>query len=576
VKCRLNFLSAAAARDGFVSRKAADIEFTSIDRPLASASFNDALAELSRRKRTLIVFFDQFEELFTKKELLPAFEVFRRIAIEVDSLQSNLIVGFSWRSGINLPDDHPAYFMWQDLRDKRFELKVAEFTPAESSAMITKLGKQLQLRVPNDLRRRLAEQTHGLPWLLKKLCIHIYTMVRSGRTMHDVLATQLNVKELFDEDLEPLTQPQIDCLRYVAARSPADIVEVAEVFGDIPDQLYTARLILRTGGKYALYWDIFRDYMLKGEVPSVPMTYIPQTQPNLVLTAFQAIQQETEIAIDELGDRFSLVQKSVFNLLGDLLALMLIQRRESTISVNSELCTASLSEVAEHLAGVFAHHSVLHEIRSLMHDSGKCEIEDVHKAIRAVHTQERLAEKTVDVYRHRLVPWFLFCGLLNLHVDGSLCFPPAGQSEKGQPFRTRRHGGGLFLGASPPERCVELIEILRKISRPDKAHVSALGLRNAATDLVALGLATWSTDGLELQTLMSSESTLEGLRDAARRSPLLQLTSSFIQKCPQQNALDLGRHIGTALGRQWAETSMVRNGNSARVWYRFITANDSV
>ena len=39
-------------------------------------------------------------------------------------LKTNVVVGFSWRTGIFLGNDNPAYGLWYDLRDHRTERKL--------------------------------------------------------------------------------------------------------------------------------------------------------------------------------------------------------------------------------------------------------------------------------------------------------------------------------------------------------------------------------------------------------------------------------------------------------------------
>lgn len=50
---------------------------------LSSSSVSAAVEQLQNEQKLLVVFFDQFEEVFTKEELLPVFRAFRRFALDI-------------------------------------------------------------------------------------------------------------------------------------------------------------------------------------------------------------------------------------------------------------------------------------------------------------------------------------------------------------------------------------------------------------------------------------------------------------------------------------------------------------
>src|SRR5690606_21507068 len=153
--------------------------------------------------------FDQFEEALTKEELAPLFRAFRRFALDVHAKRSPIVVGFSWRTGISFSDDNPAYQMWNELRDHRLTKTLGLFDSSESSSVVAQFESALSQKFISPLRRRLLEQGQGLPWLLKKLCIHVYGQIREGKVSQlDLVGARLNVRALFDEDLEHLSPSQ--------------------------------------------------------------------------------------------------------------------------------------------------------------------------------------------------------------------------------------------------------------------------------------------------------------------------------------------------------------------------------
>jgi len=151
-----------ACEDGFIDIDD-KIKIESLDHILLSKSIQNALRYLKDNNRILLIFFDQFEELFIKEELFHLFDNFKRLANEVDSLQENLIIGCSWRTGISFSENHPAYFMWQELRDKRKEFEIRGFESSEIFEQLQMLSNIVGEPLENQLKRRLREQCLGFP-----------------------------------------------------------------------------------------------------------------------------------------------------------------------------------------------------------------------------------------------------------------------------------------------------------------------------------------------------------------------------------------------------------------------------
>ena len=95
------------------------LRLTSQTSPLDSPDIKAALADLADRGSVLVLLFDQFEELFAKEELFETFSLVRRLSFAVDAERSPLILGFAWKTDISLPQQHPAYYLWHQLANRR-------------------------------------------------------------------------------------------------------------------------------------------------------------------------------------------------------------------------------------------------------------------------------------------------------------------------------------------------------------------------------------------------------------------------------------------------------------------------
>ena len=254
--------------------------------------------------------------------------------------------------------------MWHSLQDKRVEFKIGPFSSKESSEMIGTLEKTIENKLETPLRRNLLEQAQGVPWLLKKFCIHVYRQLSLGISQRSLLGSKLNAKILFEEDTQDLSSTQLQCLKYIANKSPIDLVEIQESFGpEIIDYLYqNKRLIIKSGYKYSVYWDIFREYLITGEVPHIPITYFPQAQLSTSLSVLRHIFENGPISVEGIMKAFRYTIKTVWNIIGDLFAFSLIKRNtQDELEVAEELKADSDfdNSVADYVAEQLQGHIVL-------------------------------------------------------------------------------------------------------------------------------------------------------------------------------------------------------------------------
>src|SRR5208337_2565577 len=196
-----------AYANGFGSNGSEPVRVSDYCEPLASPSIREFFATLERQRQVVCLVFDQFEELYSKPELFPVFEEAQRLFLSAASAGSHLVLGFAWRTDSTVQQGHPSYFMWHRLADHRFEVGLAPFSYAESSMALTSFEKALGEKIRPELRRKLIENSQGYPWLLKKLCIHLYEQITSGASQADLTET-LDVASLFDRDLKILTPPE--------------------------------------------------------------------------------------------------------------------------------------------------------------------------------------------------------------------------------------------------------------------------------------------------------------------------------------------------------------------------------
>lgn len=562
----------AAKDDKFIELEEAPV-ISDANNILASSSIKLVQNYLRENKRVLVLFFDQFEEVFTKDELLPIFRVFKRFALDVNSEKSNLVIGFSWRTGISLSDENPAYQLWHELSDYRLTKVLTAFDNSESSKLISQFETLLKDKLLPPLRRKLLEQSQGLPWLLKKLCIHVYNQINSGASQLELLGSRLNVQSLFNEDLDPLSESQISCLKFIAGHSPADSLEVYERFNDeIVSSLLNKRIIVRTGQRFSVYWDIFRDYLNEGVVPAIPWTYIPNSTLKMSLKAFSQLIKNKHTSIQELSKLIRYSESTTFNILTDLMSLVICQKDSNgNYVIEKELTIKSLPE---RIRSQFADHIVYRRLLSSNDEKSAITRGEGVEVVRTVYSSLNLKSKTRDNYFNRLIPWFEYSGLVESVGQHFVIYPfkeksPTYGMAKIDKARNRK---SIFVGAAPPESTFHLFKKVSKEGSVTNETIMALRFRNAAQDLTSLKLAKWNQGRLTINPIISDQTKIEDIfKEAIGKSTTIGLLSNILENNANISRLKIGELLSIKLDRQWKPTSARRYANGIYRYWKFIT-----
>ncbi len=408
----------AARKDGFIEIKDV-ISIDSIDSLLSSNSIGNSFKYLKDNKRILVIFFDQFEELLMKTELFHVFENFKKLSFEVDSLQENLVIGCSWRTGINFPEDLPAYHMWHELKERRKEFRIEGFDRSEISQQLKLFSEYIGEPLEKQLKRRLEEQCLGFPWLLKKLCIHIYKQVKMGTTQAELINTQFDIEQLFKNDLIGLNPSQVSCLKYIASNSPIDVVELSEKYSpEIIDSLQANRLIVRAGFTYALYWDIFRDYIADGKLPTIPLTAIPNCSLGMILKAIGVFNKCGVLGKDQLSEHLGTSPATAQIVFGDLTTFMIVKKvkNKDTYELVDGVKNKSRGEIASYFYSQFRHHKVIEVILDRKGDKAKISPKKFQSYVRD-NCSSVLSPRSLYSYSSKLLQWFAFCGLVGYETE---------------------------------------------------------------------------------------------------------------------------------------------------------------
>jgi hypothetical protein len=279
-------------------------------------TFIDIGKILEQNGRLLLVFLDQFENVFFQTDILRPI---RDLLFRLCDAQTNVAIGFSWKTDfIGLPFEFP-HQLHSSISEMSKHVVLNTFADSETDELLNKLEEELRSPLRKDLKFLLSEFSQGYPWLLKKLCAHVRMQRDSGVVQAQMAYSLLNVKELFQEDLKGLPIEAEDALRRISRLAPVSVSDIGDEFSpDILQDLVHRRLVVRIANKYDVYWDIFRDYLNTGNLP-IQDNYILRTQIGSVLKSAKLLAQQTKgRETSDFQKTANLSEKSFYNVARDM------------------------------------------------------------------------------------------------------------------------------------------------------------------------------------------------------------------------------------------------------------------
>ena len=420
-------LIGAAIDNGFLERNifSKDITFTSSNDLLSSESVKSLNKNLKIKNKYLVLIFDQFEDVFRKKDF---FKTFYKFLTDVTDLKPNIIIGFSWKSDFFIQSDDPSYHIWQQAKEQAREFTISEFGEKEIDGIIKQLEGSVG-HLDKGIKERIKESSQGLPWLTKKLCIHIYDQINSGLAKENLIESNLNILDLFKKDEERLSAPELKALKLIAKKaydgSFFDETEVGDVIQtDTISSLLHKRLIIRSGANYNIYWDIYRDYLVTRNIPIIGESYLLRQGVNLCLEVFLLFEADKAESMDSLLAKHpkGISAETLINILIELRNFGFIQKIDDNylVSVGIEI---SKQGFIEFITNRFQNYTPYIALQKLTQN--KISKSDVIQVLKNIFKQD-FQDNTWDSYAKNTISWFL---LSDLDTKSKLIEPTKGRGK---------------------------------------------------------------------------------------------------------------------------------------------------
>lgn len=554
-----------AQNNGFGNKM--DLNLTDPSTPLNSPNIQKYFDSLDEKRQVICLIFDQFEELYSKPELFGIFKTAKDLLLDVAGSKRNFVLGFAWKTDSTTQQDHPAYHMWHELSDHRREYRLDVFDNGEISKSITRFEKEINHKVNAGTRHQITQSSQGFPWLLKKLCINLYEGIIKGEGSKSILV-DLDVGRLFESDLELLLPQELTCLRLIAQKAPADWSEIIETSGlVILNTLVHKRLVVKSGDRLNIYWDIFKDYLLTGKVPVIPFNYIPTSDPSSMLNICKRLVNNQFIDSMELAKTVSLNERTIWNIGADLVMFGLAERDGTTFKLHQSISIYTQEVILKLLRNKLDKHSL--KILLYKKYAGKTiQQSQIQETLIECLPKANFDEKTWLTYSNKLTNFLIYAGFLsragkNVIVQdlGSPIADIDGLARRG------KQRGKVFSVSVSPYAVFELIEAIKQ-EQKKVANVS----RNALSVLKRLELISVRKNIITLnsESINKYGGALEAIWSVAKNEDSLLRCIEILNKIPNISNKDLAGRISDEFQLNWSEGSKIRNGGILSQWSGWI------
>jgi hypothetical protein len=547
-----------------------DIQLTDPSTPLSSTSIERYLASVEKKGQVICLIFDQFEELYSKPDLFGVFEAAKDLMLEVSSYKGNFVLGFAWKTDSTTQQDHPAYHMWHELADYRKVHKLEVFDNGEIAKALTTFEKEVDYKIPIEIRHQIAHSSQGFPWLLKKLCINLNENIKKGIGAESI-QIDLDVSSLFDNDLQLLTQPEHTCLKLIAQKAPADWSEIIELSGvAVLNSLVHKRLVIKSGDRLNIYWDIFKDYLMTGNVPIIPFNYIPTTEFISLSKVFHVLNKAKYVTSEYIGEVTSLNEKTVWNIGADLVMFGLAERKNTSFKCHRDLDASNQESMSQNVREKFAKHAFKLAVYK-KHAGKTIEQNTIYEVLKSCLPKAKYSDKTWKVYGNRLTNFLVYSGYF-VRAGHQIVVQDLGVSviDTNSSGRQGKKRGVVFSANASPASVCEVLELIRTTNKV--AEINSLGYRNSLAVVKRFELVKVNKNEitLNMQSINKYGGVNEAVWTSAKNEPVIASCIDYMKHKTGLSVMDVGKFVSSEYNLNWNEGSIKRNGGGLRQWSHWI------
>ncbi|MCB4791942.1 MAG: restriction endonuclease [Elusimicrobia bacterium] len=404
---------------------------------------------LKPQNKLLVIFYDQFENIFYKQETLKNI---CNLFLKICDKKLNIVFGFSWKSDlIGLTSEFP-FELRDSISSQSQCISLGIFSEQEINCLLDKLSKEIKSSLRNDLKFFLSEYSQGYPWLLKKLCAHVKAQRDKGISQADIATGVLNVEELFKADMIGLSSKEESALRSIAKSAPISVNEIGEEFRlEIIQPLITKRLVVKIGHKYDIYWDIFRDYLNSGKLPEQE-NYIIRSPIQSVYKVTKALTRMGQQKIEAFQGNTGLSKRTLFNVAKDMELLGISKIKNGLLSLNIEMKDDKEFDklLRTYLNDNLKRNRLINKILQQLVSKGKLSLQEVAAILEESCPYIAASKNTWLSYARNFMGWMDSADLVLVEKGNILKYEHGTQIRENK-FVIRKRSGSSIIQYSPME-----------------------------------------------------------------------------------------------------------------------------
>jgi len=417
----------------------------------------EVLRILTDTNKVIIIFFDHFEYLLRQSRFSNAYFLIENLIYELYELEPNIVLGFSWTTGMSSILNENIRVRWDNLSERRQLFVIEEFTPKDAKEYIEVFRNYLKERKNNQTLKKLSqldewllEKCSSFPWLIRKLFTNLYKDSQFPLKYQQIDGL---VIDMLEYDLKDLHPKEIECLKKIADLEINDTPVSYDLFAPYEKEieiLIRKRFIIRSNSYFKPYYtltsDILREYILtnKVQLPDFSMTYIPKRPVSFILRVFRmlsAVNTKQDL-INKLLDsemiKNNLKPGTVDNIVSDLRHFFQVEydAKNGSFLVLVDLLKLDDNGIADYLGEQLREHLIIKTInknKSFQKDKirpgyffNRYMFKDLLKTIYSeksnlnkLNKMKIITQKTnkqerdkFDHYTSRLLSWLYFAGLI--------------------------------------------------------------------------------------------------------------------------------------------------------------------
>jgi hypothetical protein len=376
------------------------------------------------------------------------------------------------------------------------------------------------------------------------------------------------LESLFQNDLQELNQAQHRVIKFIAQNSPVEYGATADKYG--PENvalLINQRLVINTGGKLNLYWDIFREYILYDEVPQLPNTYVPTVSVRRIRGILKTILGADRVGYGEFASVLDLTLATTDNAVRDLVNMGIV--RANRLEQYFERTCDSPIEATAKIVEFLRSHCIFIKAKELIDGQDLASFSEICTAVEPEYAFLAIDENTLREYNRRILAYCCHFGLLTKEGGAFILGMPVHNIMESAGRITSIREADIFRAAAPPERVIELIDLIRTGECRTKTDAAQLGLRNAVFAASALGLLVQQNGEIALIEF-TEEDTSNLVRMSLMQIEPFKNSLSEIEQ-PSLSADEIGAIIADSYGLNWSTGSCKRYGAGIKRWVQWIS-----